>query len=205
MIAAPVSPPPMPNPYSLTPVKPSEPGRLFVLAFGDEQSAFALREVLCELEEESVIEVGDAVVATRNDKGKVRLHQSLPLVSAGSAVGTFSGMLLGMLLLNPLFGSIAGAAVGAAAAAAFGDVGIDDNFMKELGETLTPGSSALFIVVRKSDPKQIDQLLDRLKPFAGRGKILQCNMPAENEVLLRNLLEGEVSRLRSTISTESNP
>jgi uncharacterized membrane protein len=153
--------------------------------------------VLCQLEEESVIDVGDAVVATRNEKGKVRLHQSLPLVAAASAVGSFTGMLLGMLLLNPLFGSIAGAAVGAAAAAAFGDAGIDDKFMKELGETLTPGSSALFVVVRRSKPEQIDQLLDRLKPFAGRCKILQCNMPAKNEVLLRNLLEGEVSRLHS--------
>lgn len=186
----------MPNPYSLTPVNPHDPGRLFVLAFDDELSAFSLREILCELEEESVIEVGDAVVATRNAKGKVRLHQSLPLLAAGSALGSFSGMLLGMLLLNPLFGSIAGAAVGAAAAA-FGDAGIDDAFMKSLGETLTPGSSALFVVVRKSRPERIELLLERLKPFAGRCKILQCNMPADNEVMLRNLLEGEVSRLQS--------
>ncbi len=70
-----------------------------------------------------------------------------------------------------------------------------------LGETPTPGRSALFVVVRKTNPKQIDQLLDRIKPFAGRGKILQCNMPAENEVLLRNLLEAEVSRLSSAVPT----
>ena len=198
-----IPPPPMPGPYSLTPVTPSEPGRLFVLAFADELTAFSLRELLCQLEEESVIEVGDAVVATRNDKGKVRLHQSLPLVAAGTALGSFSGMLLGMLVLNPLFGSIAGAAVGAAAAA-FGDAGIDDAFMKSLAETLTPGSSALFVVVRKTKP---EQLLERLKPFAGRCKILQCNMTAENEALLRNLLEGEVSRLHSaaTTSTASKP
>ena len=77
-------------------------------------------------------------------------------------------------------------AVGAAAAATFGDAGIDDAFMKSLGETLTPGSSALFVVVRKSKPEQV---LERLKPFAGRCQILQCNMSAENEALLRNLLE----------------
>ena len=94
----------MPKPYSLTPVNPHEAGRLFVLAFADELSAFSLRETLCQMEEERVIEVGDAVVATRNAQGKVRLHQSLPLVAAGSLLGSFSGMLLGMLLLNPLFG-----------------------------------------------------------------------------------------------------
>ncbi len=193
----------MPTPYSLTPAKPQEPGRLFVLAFADELSAFSLRELLCQMEEEGVIEVGDAVVATRNAKGKVHLHQSLPLVAVGSALGSFSGMLLGMLLLNPLFGSIAGAAVGAAAAT-FRDAGIDDAFMKSLAETLTPGSSALFVVVRNSKPEQV---LEWLKPFAGRCKILQCTMPAENEVLLRNLLEGEVSSLHSaaTTTTESKP
>ena len=47
-------------------------------------------------------------------------------------------------------------------------------------------------VVRKTKP---ELLLERLNPFAGRCRILQCNMTAENEVLLRNFLEGEVSRL----------
>ncbi len=194
---------PMPNPYSLTPAKPPEPGRLVVLAFADELSAFALRELLCELEEENLLEVGDAVVATRNAKGKVRLHQSLPLVAARTLVGSFSGLIIGMMLLDPLFGSLAGAAVGAASGA-FGDIGINDEFMKSLAETLTPGSSALFVFVRKTKP---DELLERLKPFAGRCKVLQSTMTAENEVLLRNLLEGEVTRLpiTATPSAESKP
>jgi uncharacterized membrane protein len=120
----------------------------------------------------------------------VRLHQSLPLIAGRTLVGSFSGLIIGMMLLNPLFGSLAGAAVGAVAGA-MGDIGIDDAFMKSLGETLTPGSSALFVFVRRTKP---DLLLERLKPFAGRGKVLQSTMPAENEVLLRNLLEGEVTR-----------
>jgi uncharacterized membrane protein len=191
------------EPFILTPAKEPEPGRLVVLGFADELSAFDLRELLCQLEEESVLEVGDAVVITRNAKGKVRLHQSLPLVAAGAALGSFSGVLLGMLILTPLFGSVAGAAVGAAAAA-FGDAGIDDKFMKSLGETLTPGTSALFVVVRKTKP---EQLLERLKPFAGRCKILQSTMPAENETRLRKLLEGELSRLQinATTTTEIKP
>jgi uncharacterized membrane protein len=180
----------MPNPHSLTHTKPPELGRLVVLAFADEFSAFELREFLCQLEEEGIIEVGDAVVATRNAKGKVRLHQSLPLVAARTLIGSFGGMVIGMMLLNPLFGSLAGAAVGAVSGA-MGDIGIDDAFMKSLGETLTPGSSALFVLVRNTKP---EQLLERLKPFAGRGKVLQSTMPAENEVLLRNLLEGEAAR-----------
>jgi uncharacterized membrane protein len=181
---------------------PPDPGRFVVLGFADENSAFALRELLCQLEEEGTLEIGDAVVATRNARGKVRLHQSMPLAAFGTAIGSFSGMLIGMLVLNPLFGSLAGAAAGAVSAA-FGDVGIDDAFMKSLGEMLTPGSSALFVIARKTRP---EQLLERLKPIAGRCTVLQSTMTAENEALLRNLLEGELSRLHSarTISADTN-
>jgi uncharacterized membrane protein len=69
--------------------------------------------------------------------------------------------------------------------------------MTSPGETLTPGSSAQFVVVRKSDPNQIELLLQQFKPFARCCKTLECNMPAENEVLLRNLLEGELPSVHS--------
>ena len=78
-----------------------------------------------------------------------------------------------------------------AAASALADVGIDDEFMNELGETLKPGTSALFVAVRKSKPERV---LERLQPFAGRCKVLQCEMTAANEARLRRLLEGEVAR-----------
>jgi uncharacterized membrane protein len=187
----------MPTPYSLSAAKAPEAGRLVVLGFADELSAFRLRELLSEMEEDGVLEIGDAVVATRNAKGKVRLHQSMPLVAAGAMVGSFGGLILGMLLLNPLFGSIAGMAAGAATAAR-SDLGIDDGFMKSLGETLTPGSSALFVVVRHTKPEQI---VERLKPFAGQCKVLQTTMTAENEATLRGVLEGELFQVQSVLST----
>lgn len=176
------------------PREASEPDRLVVIGFGDEYSAFDLRNVVLEMEEEGVVEVGDAVVATRNPKGKVRLHQSIPLISGRAVIGAFSGLMMGMLLLSPLFGAVVGATAGAAAGA-LGDVGIDDAFMKSLGETLTPGTSALFLVVRNTKP---DLVIERLKPFAGRGKVLQSTMKPENEKILRGLLEGAISNSLST-------
>jgi uncharacterized membrane protein len=191
----------MPNPYSLTPMKPAEPGSLVVLGFADENGAFALRDLLCELEEEGVIEIGDAVVATRNAKGRVRLHQSLPLVAARMAVGSFTGMVMGMLILNPLFGAVAGAGAGALSGA-LGDIGIDDAFMKQLGEALTPGSSALFLVVGK---RKSDELEKRLAPFAGKFTVLQTTLPAENEARFRRWIveETSVSHPPSTRSADS--
>ena len=179
----------MPNPYSLSPRKPPEAGRLVVLGFADETSAFALRDLLCDLEEEGVLEIGDAVIATRNAGGKVRLHQSLPLISARTLAGSFGGLVMGLMLLNPLFGTAAGAAVGMASGL-LGDVGINDAFMKSVAETLQPGTSALFLLVHNT---QSERVLERLQPFAGRCKVLQNTMTLENEARLRGLLEGPLA------------
>jgi uncharacterized membrane protein len=179
----------MPNPYSLSPVKPSEPGRLVVIAFGDELSGFSMRELLCEMEEDSLLEIGDAVVATRNGRGQVRLHQSLPLVPLGTAIGSFAGLLLGVMVLNPLFGAVTGAAAGAAASG-LRDAGIEDAFMKEIAAALKPGTSALFVFVRKTNP---DEIIKRLERFAGQCSILQTTMSPENEARLRQRLDGAVS------------
>src|SRR5262249_49278813 len=144
---------------------------------------------------------GDAVIATRGTTGKVRLHQSLPLVAARTLVGSFSGLMIGMMLLNPIFGTVAGAAVGAVSGV-FGDIGIDDGFMKEFAEPLQPGTSALFLIVRNT---QREVLIERLRPFAGRCKVLQTTMTAENEATLRHLLEGAISPSTPAVSSPAEP
>jgi uncharacterized membrane protein len=81
-----------------------------------------------------------------------------------------------------------GAAVGAAAGAVSGalsDVGIDDNFMKDLSQTLEPGHSALFILVRKATP---DKVLEELKGYGG--KVLQTSLTHEKEEKLQAALSA---------------
>ena len=82
----------------------------------------------------------DVVVVTRDDKGKVKLHQAVNLTAAGAVGGTFWGMLIGMLFLNPMLG----AAVGAGSGALSGyltDIGINNDFMKQIGKALQPGTA----------------------------------------------------------------
>ena len=134
------------------------------------------RSVIC-------IEMEDVVVVTKDDKGKVKLHQAVNLTAAGAMGGTFWGMLIGMIFLNPL----AGAAIGAGAGALSGklrDIGISDKFMKELGETFQPETSALFVLVRKVTP---DKVLAELKGF--KGKVLKTSLTKDKEEELREVLE----------------
>ena len=84
----------------------------------------------------------DVVVVTKDDKGKVKLHQAVNLTAAGAVGGGFWGMLIGMIFLNPL----AGAAIGAGAGALsdkLRDLGISNDYMKELGETFQPATPGL--------------------------------------------------------------
>jgi uncharacterized membrane protein len=156
---------------------------LVVIGFDDENKAFEMRAALAKLQKEYLIEMEDVVVVTKNDKGKVKLHQAVNLTAAGAVGGTFWGMLIGMIFLNPLVG----AAVGAGAGALSGklrDIGISDNFMKELGETLRNNTSALFVLVRKVTP---DKVLEELKGF--KGKVLKTSLTKDKEEELREVLE----------------
>ena len=156
---------------------------LVVIGFDNESKAFELRAELAKLQKEYLIEMEDVVVVTKDDNGEVKLQQAVNITAAGAVSGGFWGMLIGMIFLNPL----AGAALGAGAGALSGkvaDIGISDNFMKELGETFTPGSSALFVLVRKVTP---DKVLDALKGFGG--KILKTSLTADKEDALQEVLE----------------
>ena len=157
---------------------------LVVIGFDSEDKAFELRAELVKLQKEYLIEMEDAVVVTKDDNGKVKLHQASNITAAGALSGSFWGMLIGMLFFNPL----AGAAIGAGAGALSGkliDIGINDDFMKELAETFTPGTSGVFVLVRKSTP---DKVLEALKGFGG--KVLKTSLTADNEEALQKALEN---------------
>ena len=156
---------------------------LVVIGFDDENKAFEMRAELDKLQKDYLIDMDDDVVVTKNDKGKVKLHQSINLTAAGAMTGGFWGMLIGIVFFNPLVGVALGAGSGALTGK-LSDIGISDKFMKELGETITPGSSALFVLVRKATP---DKVLEALKGF--KGKILKSSLTADKEEALREVLE----------------
>ncbi len=57
---------------------------LVVVTFEDEATAFEMRAELVKMQKEYLIEMEDAVVVTKDDQGKVKLHQATNLTMAGS-------------------------------------------------------------------------------------------------------------------------
>jgi uncharacterized membrane protein len=159
---------------------------LVIISFKDEQTAFALRAELAKLQKEYLIEMEDAVVVTKDDKGKVKLHQAQNLTALGAASGSFWGLLIGMIFLNPLLGVAVGAGAGAVSGA-LTDVGISDDMMKSFAKDFTPGASALFVLVRKATG---DKVLAGLSEFTGKGKVLQTSLTKDKEDELRKVIEG---------------
>ncbi|ARC87257.1 DUF1269 domain-containing protein [Rhodovulum sp. MB263] len=158
---------------------------LIAVAFDDESKAFDMRGELVRMQKDYLLDMEDVVVVTRNDEGKVKLHQAVNLTAAGAVGGSFWGLLIGFLFLNPLLGLAVGAGAGAISGA-LGDIGIEDDFMKELGEKLTPGSSALFVLVRKATG---DRVIERLREVNAEGRILRTSLSKEDEATLREVLE----------------
>jgi uncharacterized membrane protein len=159
---------------------------LVVICFDDEQTGFALRAELVKMQKEYLIDMEDVVVVTKDDKGKVKLHQAHNLTAMGAVGGTFWGMLIGLIFLNPLLGAAVGAGAGAISGA-LTDIGISDSMIKELAASFQPGRSAVFVLVRKATG---DKVLAGLKDFTGKGKVLQTSLAKDQEHELRKVIEG---------------
>jgi uncharacterized membrane protein len=155
---------------------------LFVLTFKDEGGADRTLQKLASLQKEQLIVVDDAAVAVHPKNGKVRIRQARSLVGTGALGGAFWGMLFGLIFFIPF----AGLAIGAATGALMGklsDYGIDDKFIKQVSEKVTPGTSALFFL---SHDAQKEKVIDALKPYGG--ELLQSSLSPAQETELKEAL-----------------
>ncbi len=155
---------------------------LIVVGYDDAFKAEEVRLKLLKMQKEYLVDLEDAVVAVKDKDGKVKLRQMYHMAASGAIGGGFWGALIGLIFMMPVLGAVVGAASGAAAGA-LSDVGIDDDFMKKLAETLTPGSSVLFVLIRKMTE---DKVLDELKGTGGT--VLQTSLSHDDEAKLKDAL-----------------
>lgn len=165
---------------------------LVVLDFAGVTTADDVLTKLRSMQKEYLIDLEDACVVVHTEAGKVQVKQAVNLTTVGAASGASTGMLVGalagLLLLNPL----AGMAVGGLAGAGFGalsgslsDYGINDEFIKNLGKTIPKGSSALFMLIRRSTS---DKVLPEIEVFKPR--VLKTSLSREQEDKLRTALSA---------------
>ena len=158
---------------------------LIVFTFDNETEAERMRDALVGMQKQHLLTLEDAAVVVRKQDGKVKVKQANSLVGAGALGGAFWGLLIGLLFWAPWLGLAIGAATGALAGG-LSDVGVDDKFIKEVGNSIEPGHSALFLLVVEATA---DKVLEGLQGFSPQ--VYQTSLSAENDAKLRAAFGSE--------------
>lgn len=168
---------------------------LIAIVYPTEAKAEEVRRKFIELQKQYLVTLGDAVIATKNESGEVKLNQLVSMTAAGAVSGSFWGLLIGLIFLNPLIGAAVGAASGAVGGA-LTDVGINDKFMKDLAGSLQPGNAALFVLVQEMTA---DKVLKEISHFGGT--VLRTSLDETKEQALRDALKQDSAAEPSSASS----
>lgn len=159
---------------------------IVVLGFEGQYVAEGVLDMLRDMEERGLLEIEDAVIASRGPTGnEVEVTQTKTLTKKFALRGSGVGLLAGLLLGGPIGGLAAGAALGGIAGK-MKDYGIEDSFIKEITEGLRPDTSALFLMV-KTD--QGEKVLEELRPY--KAFVASTTLPEEQERRLKETFEQE--------------
>jgi len=165
---------------------------LSALKFSTPTGADEMLAKLMQLQSQGLITVQDAAIVRWPDGAKKPKTQQLNNLTGTAALsGAFWGMLFGLLFFVPIFGLAIGAAFGALAGH-WADVGISDNFIKQVKQQVTEGTSAIFLLTSGG-------VLDRIKE-AVRGmefEVISTNLSADEEEKLREAFAEDATAMES--------
>lgn len=163
---------------------------LIAIVLDSKEKAQQARAAFASMQREHLVELDDSVVAYKNDKGHIKLDQTLNLTASGASAGGFWGLLIGFIfsipfggMLLPIITGIFGAGFGALSGM-LSDYGIDDAMMEQLTAGLDEGKAVLFVLVRKAT---IDKVLEHLQQFDGT--VLKSSLSYELEEKLQQVLD----------------
>ena len=155
---------------------------LFVLKCADEATGENILDTLKRLNKQHLITVEDAALVTLKPNGKPKILQDNDLVGKGALGGAFWGMLIGLLFLSPLLGAAIGAGAGALAGR-LSDVGINDDFIKQVGSAIHPGEAALFVLTSN---EVADKVVPALQQY--QFEVIRTSLSQEDEARLHEML-----------------
>lgn len=159
--------------------------QLVVLGFDTPDEALDVLRSLRKLESEGQIKFEDTAVVSRDADGKAHVKNELSgATETGVVVGGIIGAVIGVLAL-PLAGVAIGALAGAGIAASLG-TGVSRDFVDDVKAQLTPGKSALFLVIKDMN---LGPALSILRSH--HGKVIQTTFDDEVETQLRDALSED--------------
>ncbi len=161
---------------------------LTFIVVGFKKDKFRASKVLNELVELDyawTVDLDDALAAYRDYNGKLRIDAGYPLtVCEGVSLGELLSSLIGLAL-----GAIAApvtARGGLDAKWWKDDLGIADDFVRNVGRLVQPGDSAIFALLSTADPTIVAAELGDYG-----GVVLSTTLSREQAVQVENVLSGK--------------
>ena len=150
---------------------------LIVFAFENETGAKELETGLVAAQADQELRVNDAALVVRLEDGRPVLNHAVNLVGRGSLGGIFWGFILALVFWAKWWGLLVGGALG--------DLGLDDEFVKEVGESVEKGHSALLVMVE-------DGLVEAALKSAGEynPKVMRTTFSKEDEKVLQAVFQA---------------
>jgi uncharacterized membrane protein len=132
-----------------------------------------------QLEKEALIQIHDSAVVSWPEGAKKPWTREAPTVGKSALGGGFWGLLFGLIFFVPLLGAAIGAATGAVLSS-LKEVGIDEQFVRQIREKVTPGTSALFLLTSEA---VYDKIAPEFEEFDA--ELISTNLSNEQEAKLR--------------------
>lgn len=139
---------------------PDVPVEVIIAAFSDEQGASMALKELEKAKKNGTISIKDAAVLKRDPNNKLQITESADKgLGRGAMIGGVAGAAVGVLAGPVGWAALGGAAVGGLAAK-LRDGGFPDARLREIGESVKPGNSALVAVVEEVWVKDAQHILE---------------------------------------------
>ncbi len=158
---------------------------LIAIGYPDTTTAIQAMDEVGKLSQELIIQADAVAAIIRTEDGKFRTITNQHAVGAGATWGMFWGLLFGILFFVPFFGLAFGAALGALSGKLAKNT-IDAQFQEQVRAAVTPGTSALFLIIEQMTE---DKALEALSVFGGT--VIKTSLSKDAEAELQEALHGK--------------